>query len=242
MTDQMNNDYYISRKDAVLEDYDQATGAIYAGLLSAYYGEKPANTMIKEIRNEFESLILKMPYVGGDNNIYSGMFFMAVPHLALYKILKAHGKPLVEIGKIVYLTLEIFFDKYPPTYMMFADMDQKELYTMQKNAALESQKRQYPGDWVFDICKPSTDGEYDFGYDEYECGMLKFFEAQGGKEIMPYVCLADFVMSRACGTGLVRNTTLAEGGDRCDFKYKYGRPVTQGWPPMFLKTEDFKIK
>jgi len=98
----------------------------------------------------------------------------------------------------------------------------------------------YPGDWVLDIPEPSKDGGFDFGYDELECGSYKFFDPHGVREIMPYVCLADFVMSRACGTGLVRNSTIVEGADTCDFRYKYGRPVTQGWPPEFLKPEDLK--
>jgi hypothetical protein len=33
----------------------------------------------------------------------------------------------------------------------------------------------------------------------------------------------------------VRTMTLAEGAAKCDFRYKRGREVTQGWPPDFLR-------
>lgn len=56
----------------------------------------------------------------------------------------------------------------------------------------------YPADWVLDIPEPGKGGEFDFGYDELECGLYKFFDAHDAKAIMPYACSADFVMSRAC--------------------------------------------
>jgi hypothetical protein len=33
----------------------------------------------------------------------------------------------------------------------------------------------------------------------------------------------DFIASELEGTGLVRTMTLADGADRCDFRYKKGR-------------------
>ncbi len=47
----------------------------------------------------------------------------------------------------------------------------------------------------------------------------------------------DFRRSAAYGTGLERKGTLAMGYPRCDFRYKKGRPVTQGW-----QSERAKIK
>ena len=53
--------------------------------------------------------------------------------------------------------------------------------------------------------------------------------SQGAAEVAPYFCLNDFILSRAEGTGLSRAHTLAQGHDRCDFRYKKGREVTQDW-------------
>jgi hypothetical protein len=48
------------------------------------------------------------------------------------------------------------------------------------------------------------------------------------------MCLADFPMSEAFGSGLVRTTTIAEGFNRCDFRFKRGGETQQGWPPSFI--------
>jgi hypothetical protein len=238
MEEPMVKDYYTSRKSAFLKDYDEKTGEIFKGLLAAYYGGELANTMVREIRQEFEALIPKLPYIGGDKNMQTGELLLVIPFLALYKVLKARGKTVQEIGKIIYLSYEIYFDRFPPYHMMFADMPRDVLKGFDE-MAVESQKRRYPGDWVFTAVESE---EFDMAFDELECGMCKFFDAQGAMEIMPYICLADFVMSRACGTGLTRTTTLAEGADKCDFRFKFGRQATQGWPPGFLKPEDLKKK
>jgi hypothetical protein len=47
--------------------------------------------------------------------------------------------------------------------------------------------------------------------------------------------LLDFPLSKAFGRGLVRNMTIAEGAEKCDFHYKKGRDTKEGWPPSFLK-------
>jgi hypothetical protein len=102
----------------------------------------------------------------------------------------------------------------------------------------ESQKRRYPGDWVFTFVE--GDGqEFDYGLDFTECGICKYYHAQGADELTPYLCLMDGVVSKSFGLGLVRHKTLAEGADICDFRYKAGRetflyPLRDGWPPKFL--------
>jgi hypothetical protein len=95
-----------------------------------------------------------------------------------------------------------------------------------RRAALESQERVYPADWVFRFVE--GDGEaFDWGIDYTECGIVKFFRAQGAGELAPYMCLADYPVSEALGTGLIRNTTIAEGAERCDFRFKRGRKLAR---------------
>jgi hypothetical protein len=43
----------------------------------------------------------------------------------------------------------------------------------------------------------------------------------GATEYMPYICVADFAMSRALRTGLTRTQTIQYGGECCDFRYKH---------------------
>ena len=94
--------------------------------------------------------------------------------------------------------------------------------------AENSQKRLIPGDWVVKFV-PGDGKTFDVGYDYTSCGAFNYFKAQGAAEVAPYFCLNDFLASRAQGTGLSRQHTLAQGDSVCDFRYKRDRPVTQDW-------------
>ena len=43
-----------------------------------------------------------------------------------------------------------------------------------------------------------------------------------GTELAPYVCAVDKVASEMMGWGLSRTMTLAEGREKCDFRFKKG--------------------
>ena len=50
--------------------------------------------------------------------------------------------------------------------------------------------------------------------------MCKFYQANEAGELSPYICLSDYVVSKAFDRGLVRYQTIAEGAAKCDFRYK----------------------
>lgn len=101
----------------------------------------------------------------------------------------------------------------------------------------QTQKRSHPADWVGTAVFGNSQ-DFDLGYDYSECGAVKYFRANGVGAVAPYFCLNDFTLSTAQGTGLARVHTLAQGDGLCDFRYKLGRPVVQGWDtetPRFEK-------
>ncbi len=63
---------------------------------------------------------------------------------------------------------------------------------------------------------------FDFGVDYVACGNYKFVQDQGAEEFAPYVCMSDIALGDAMGWGLIRTETLADGGERCDFRFKKG--------------------
>jgi hypothetical protein len=101
-------------------------------------------------------------------------------------------------------------------------------------AARRSQARRYPGDWVLE--RIEGDGEsFDFGIDMTECGIVKYFDAQGADELVPYLCDLDYVMFESMGIGLRRTKTLAWGCDRCDFRFSKDGKTSAPWPPRFAE-------
>jgi hypothetical protein len=75
----------------------------------------------------------------------------------------------------------------------------------------------------FEIRYVAGDGnDFDIGIDYVKCGNYKFVKDQGTEEFAPYVCMSDIALSNAMGWGLIRTETLADGCERCDFRFKKG--------------------
>jgi hypothetical protein len=112
-------------------------------------------------------------------------------------------------------------------------LTQEEL-AKKKEQAAKSQARQYSGDWVWNLLE--GDGqEFDYGYDFYECGVQKLYHALGADEFLPFFCYLDFATYRTPGWSFYRTMTLAEGYEKCDFRFRKGGETKMAWPPPFLK-------
>ena len=69
---------------------------------------------------------------------------------------------------------------------------------------------------------PGNGENFDFGIDYVKCGNYEFAKEQGVEEFAPYICMSDIALSKALNWGLTRTQTLADGCDRCDFRFKQG--------------------
>ena len=81
----------------------------------------------------------------------------------------------------------------------------------------EAYQKQFPNDWVVDVLE-KTD-EYQFGFDYTQCGVCKLCREEGCPELAKYLCRLDYMTTEMMGVGLRRTQTLAEGSDKCDFRF-----------------------
>lgn len=209
-------EYYKNKKTEFLASFEEFI-QIMSDLIRKNYGEKFANSIPNEIREEYESIYEKIPYIGGDANLLTFNLESAAENLAVYLVLKRNGKSLSEIGELAYKTCEEIYKKHPE----LAPKSSPEYIPYIKKAAQESEKKKYPGDWVYNYVE--SDGESDYGLDFTECGIVKLFHKYNADEFVPYLCAMDIIMSDAAKAGIQRTETIAESGNKCDFRYKYGR-------------------
>lgn len=229
--------YAVTHDADPLADHKKATQVV----LARRYGESRTKCLMASILADYEVLGDQAPVIGGDENMFSEWLDYGVYYLAVYRVLSANGATLEEGGAAIYHIFEAQAD-YPAWLLtLVGRLRYNRAYQRRLRRAVEdTQLRRYTGDWVATWVE--GDGEdFDFGLDVTECGICKFYAAQGVPELAPYLCLSDEVVSRATGRGLVRHTTLAEGGAVCDFRYKAGRetyvaPLRDGWPPQFADT------
>ena len=232
MDEQIDQEYYTSRKSEFLGLFDDHAQA-WKPFIANRYGDDLANIILKEAREQHEALIPEIPYIGGHENPMTRHLVRSTTSLALYKAMKARGKTAEQAGKIIY---DAVVERVSHLPVSTSKALSPEDIVSKREQARKSQERLYPGDWVWEFVE--GDGvEFDYGYDFLECGTQKLYHAQEADEFLPFYCFLDFVSSKASGWGLARSMTLAEGYEKCDFRFKRGAQTEQEWPPPFLEGE-----
>ena len=219
----MNENYYISKKAKLLKGFERAN-RWFKPHLTERYGQVFFESVRLAARNEYEALIPKIPYIGGSKVHMTSDLMESVLLLAYLRALKAHGKTAEESRDIILRGMETRLAQYPkflPRILGRVTFSRLYLGNLQRQAR-ESQKREYPDGFVFDVV--IGDGiEFDWGLNFSECGIRKFYQAQNASEFLPIVCRIDYVLSDAFGYGLVRTKTLGEGAGSCNPRMKRGR-------------------
>lgn len=236
-------DYYTAQADKLLQQFDQAAKHFRPALASHLDGESP-DEIIGETRQEFERLLPDIPYIGGKRNSLTPILVSGTMALALYRVLKGRGRSVEEIGRIVVEIEESRVRAYPRLLLRLSGWIQHTpLGRRQLKGTLVKYSREhaYPDGWAVTFVE--GDGQtFDFGYDYTECALVKFFDEQGAGEVTRYLCLVDYIQQRAMGTGFFRSTTLAEGGERCDFRWKKGSDTRPAWPPPWLESTAEEVR
>jgi len=222
--------YYLSRREDILELYETHSQA-WRPFLARRYGDAFAQDVIQEAREILEELIPDLPYIGGDDKPMTRHIIRCSTSLALYKAMKARGKSPEETGKIIYDAVAESVRHMPAT-----EPPTEEGLVKRREQARISQERRYPGGWVWEFVEGGGK-EFEYGYDFYECGTQKLYHAHGADDFLPFFCYLDFVTYRTPGWSFSRTMTLAEGHEKCDFRFKRGGETKKGWPPPFLEEE-----
>ncbi len=229
------SDYYVAQTDQLLKDFDDNLPYLNQ-VLEKDYMDTEIQEIDHESRQHYADLIPQLPYIGGDANGLTYNLIQSTWCLAFYRALKARGKSVEEVGRILYKMTEAIGDAYPPGMSRLGGLVETSSLALDKlKAEAEiSQQRRYTEDWVFTVVEGNGD-DFDLGVDYTECGVCKFFQAQRASELTPYMCLLDFPMSVTSDCGLIRTMTLANGDAKCDFRYKLGRPTQPVLPPGFIE-------
>ncbi len=232
----MSNKNYCSRTTQLLKKFDKSIARV-KHLLIARFGEDQAHALIIDSRREYVSLIPKIPYIGEKNR---RLIFLlpTTRYLAVYRALQRQGRTVEDAGQLIYDMSEAELKAMSAiirraiAYFWFFPWFGSRL----KKRAKESQERRFAGDFVFEFIK--GDGkEFDYGIDYIECANVKFLQVQDAMELAPYVCAVDKIASEMLGWGLTRTMTLAEGCERCDFRFKKGGKTSVPLPQSLVQLE-----
>lgn len=226
------NDYYTAQASRLLWFLDWIMRRLRP-YLAAAYGDDLADEIVTASRPEFEAILPELPYVGGYENLFMPIVIASGGMLAIYRAMHRHGKTAEEMFVIFCQLGTEALDRMPglATRLMGRLMLGKYggKWVLSRLAA-RSQKRRYPGDWVFTVIE--GDGkEFDWGVEYTECAVVKFWQDQGAEELLPYCNFGDILMSRAWGMGM-EVSTPGEGCETCVARFKRGRETQmRDWMP-----------
>jgi hypothetical protein len=211
-------DYYLSLEKEILAAFEQALEVGRDKLDEVFPGR--VDEIIAELMVEAKILVKNIPYIGGDENPFTPNLATAVPVAGFFRVMERHG---IEPGKSGPLSIELTklqYEKVPSEKNLAKIISDR---FMADDAvprwAAKSREHPFPGDFRYLLVWSNGEGGVDFT----ECAILKYFKAMGLESYVPYLCAQDAVISEICGQGLRRTTTLAEGGNKCDFRYSPGR-------------------
>lgn len=234
MTEEKETNYYIKKKRTLMRTFD-AVLKLSSQILIGKFGEEKFKEISIRTHKQFETLLPKIPYIGGNDNRLTNELINATFLLPLLQIFEKEGLDLNEIGKLTYELFETFYKMMPQVDDIFSE----EYFKREKEHAKTSKLRKYPGDWVFDFVEGDAK-TFTFGVDYTECGVHKLYKSQEAEHFMPIVCIADYARAREYGYGLKRTQTIGNGAPLCDFRYIKGGKTPRAWPPDNL--EEFKRK
>ncbi len=218
----MKTGYYASRSHALLRDFDE-TARLARVRLTLGSGTEFTDALVRAIREEFERLIPEIPHISGLRARPLNAFLrVTAQELAVYRAMKKLGRSASEAWEVCHEAIVARMEEYPAwkvwllRRLMFSGPMKRRV---RKRASQEEPLRF--GD--FEVRYLLGDGEsFDWGVDYVACGNYEFMKEQGAEEFAPYVCMSDIALGEALGWGLTRTETLADGCDRCDFRFTKG--------------------
>jgi hypothetical protein len=204
----------------LLRQFDRGVATLQE-LLEAHFGDWGFDAVVAETRTEYEAVIDRLPWIGGSANPRSFSLYGSALWLALWRVLEPRGLTLDEARDLFSEMFRTYWSRYPRVFrhlygrIRMGPTNQKKV----RRLALASQQRTNPNDYVSRFV-PGEPSRFDFGIDFVECAIIKFLRAEGAEELATVLCELDWPHTELIGIELMRTTTLAQGGERCDFRFR----------------------
>jgi len=215
----MNATYYIENRSKLLAQFKKKEGSFRAVIGAELPAE--AESILQEMLEEFNTILPRLPYIGGDKNLLTENLVVSAWFLSLYKTLCKHGYGDDYIGDLCYRIAEDFVNKQPKWAAKLQGMlaGSGMFKSMYRKLSENSQKREYAGDFVVQYVE--GDGtNYDYGFDFTECGICKLFQAENASQFTKHMCRIDYLTTSFNGIELIRTGTIANGHEKCDFRFR----------------------
>ena len=172
-------------------------------------GVKVTKDFKRQVKAECKAMVKRTPGLAQDNslakNLYIGCYLLAfhkaypdiVTEARFEGMIKAMCDEMVKRGK--------------EDDSAISEKSKKE----REEAAIKSQTSNYEMDWVSTFKRGEDGTSYEFTYTK--CGLCELGRREGCFHLIKYLCKTDYISYDMGGAKLVREHTIANGDDYCDF-------------------------
>ena len=212
------------KRKRLLKRFDKLAILLRRELIE-HYGESSTETLVPRVRKAFDDLIPTIPDVGG-RPPFTLFINSTVMFLAMYREMRKDGHSVDEVGNLIYALTEHYIDslsgtlKFALSHLMFSNF----YINRARRRARDSRSARLVEGFQYDFVE-GTGRTFDYGIDYRGCAVVKYLTKQRALELAPYICRLDIIYSETFNWGLVRTTTIANGFERCDFRFKQGGPT-----------------
>jgi hypothetical protein len=218
----METGYYRSRKDKLLRDL-RLTAQLAKDFVAERYGEEYAERLSRSVVEEYEAIIPRVPHIeGAMAGALNAFLRITAQEVAVYKAMKKDGKTPAEAWEVCHEAIRLRMERFPRwkarlfRWVMYSSAMRRRM----RRRAESGEHLRFGGFEVGYLIGSGDD--FDWGVDYLACGNLELARELGAEEFAPYICMSDIPLGDALGWGLIRTRTLADGCDRCDFRFKKG--------------------
>jgi hypothetical protein len=215
--------YYAGHEAKLLKDLRHKLPFFRRALLSRFSAAE-VERIVEQLQAEFRAMLPRLPYIGGKQNPLTANLVACSWFLALYRVVQPRGLSDDEIGDLVYRVAEEWVTSSPRWLGRLQGLLVRTplLRLVFGRISRQSQQRKYPGDFVVQFV-PGDGRTFDFGLDFSGCAIHKFFQAEQAGHFAKYMCRIDYLTTGYKGIELIRTGTIANGADKCDFRYRLSR-------------------
>jgi hypothetical protein len=210
------------RRRKLLRRFDRLSRLLRSEMVKRY-GEQQTNALLPRVRRGFTELIPHIPDVGG-RPPFTLFINSTAMFLAMYRELQKEGYALEEIGELFYSLTERFIRRIPALFKLALSRLMFSRLYIRRAQKRAQQSATFPDGFQFEFIE-SDGSTFDYGIDYYGCAVVTFLKRQSAMELAPYICRLDIIYSQVFGWGLTRSTTIANGFERCDFRFNRGGPT-----------------
>ncbi len=163
----------------------------------------------RQVKAEYKAMVKRTPGLAKDNslakNLYIGCYLLAFP--------KAHPSIVTEerFEGMIKAMCDEMVKRGKEDDSAISEKSKKE----REEAAIKSQTSSYEMDWVSTFKRGEDGTSYEFTYTK--CGLCELGRREGCFHLIKYLCKTDYISFDMGGAKLVREHTIANGDEFCDF-------------------------